>query len=174
MKMFKVMSATVVLLALFAVWAIAQQPPSVDATRYTGIYTSSFGLQDAAGETVGDTVWHLSATADFDSSLTFDAQTWDRIWLQALFFGGDSFAGADTTPAASRDSNNVTIYVMGSLTGNDWLLIDSVEVTDTVWTYKTLAWTAKWPWAKFAVHGGAEVDSAGAVGQIRAGAYGVK
>ncbi len=164
----------VVLLAAFVVPIAAQQPPSVDATQYRGIYAYSFGLKDAAGEVVGDTVWHISAEADFDSSLTFDAIPWDKIYIQAKFVGGgSSFSDADTVYAAGRDSSNVEIYVMGSINKSDWILVDSVSVTDTVWTFGVITWT-KWPWCKFVVHGRAKIEDRGAVGQIRAGADGVK
>lgn len=166
------------LLAAFVVPIAAQQPPSVDATQYRGIYAYSFGLKDADGEVVGDTVWHISATADYDSSLTFDAITWDQIYLQAKFRGGSSELGdGDTAAAADADSNDVVIYALGSLTGGTgvgaWTLVDSLSVTDTAWTFGVITWT-KWPWCKFVVVGRADMANEGSVGQIRAGAYGVK
>lgn len=144
--------------------AFAQQGPGVQQ-GYSAIY-NCFGLKDAAagGAAVEDTVWHLSSVTDYDSSVTFDAIAWDRLFVQAKFIGGAGLTG--TTVAASRDSSNVRIYIAGSINGTNWKLLDSLSVTDTLWNFKNYTWV-KYPWCKFIVAGLAKIDSAGAAGQIR-------
>ena len=141
----------------------AQQGPGV-RQGFDGIYYNCFGLKDAAGEIVGDTVWHLSSVTDYDSSITFNAITWDRLYVQAKFIGGADLTG--TTVAASRDSSNVRVYAAGSINGTNWKLLDSLSVIDTLVNFKNYTWI-KYPWIKIIVAGLAKIDSAGAAGQVR-------
>lgn len=147
------------------------QGPTVDATRYRGIDAKSFGLKDAFGEVADDSVWGISALADFDSSVTFDALTWDNIFIQVRFIGGgETFAATDTVTAAGRDSNNVRIYHMGSIDGLTWTRVDSTSITDTLVNYDVVAWPG-WPWYKAVIRGLAKIrglaGSPGAVGRVR-------
>lgn len=153
------------------------QGPSVDATGYGGIDAGSFGVKDAVNGAADDTLWGISATADFDSSAAFTAVTWDNIFVQAYFIGGgQTFDDTDTVTAAGRDSNNVRIYHMGSVDGISWTLVDSTSVTDTVVTFDAVSWPG-WPWYMAIIRGLDAVRIAqvpGAAGWLRIAHKGAK
>lgn len=162
-KLLKIAAVAVMAVGVCAPTAWSQQGPGVTQGR-GGFYYNCTGIKDANGEAVDDTVWHISALADFDSSARFESITWDKVLVQTKWIGGATLAGTDE--AASRDSNNVRFYFLQSINGTNYTLVDSLSIGDTNWNYKSVT-ANRMPYFKFTVRGLAKIDSAGAAGQFR-------
>lgn len=117
--------------------------------------------EDSAGSGGVAGVWvcgdSLAVSADFDTSVVYDAQKWDKIGAQVKF--------APQTVVGSADSGAVTMVVQMSNDQIYWTPIDSVVAVDSLAMFGNIT-LQSYRYVRAVVHHGTKIDSAGAVGTI--------
>jgi hypothetical protein len=136
-------------------------PSGTISQTYSGIKANDFRpLDDSTGGTAADTIVYINSTADFDTSVVWGTTQGAHLWTKiSAFFHA---IGNDTsTVAATRDSNNVTIYAAGSNDGLYWAFDDSLNIVSDTTKQSKVFTLRPWKYRAFIVRATAAIATNG-------------
>lgn len=174
-RFFAIIGLSILLIASPVV-AITLPSTAKIVSSYTGVVVSDFQpLDDSTGGDAADTLMYLEVRQDRDTSVVWGPNVGAHLWtkLSMTFWA----IGNDTAAiAAIRDSNNCTIYAIGSNDGARWYLDDSFLIVSDTTIQKKVFTLNPWKYRALMAYATAAKAFAGKLrlGLGRALYYGVK